>query len=392
MSDENTISHPTAKTSGPKSAYDVSAVPSHYGVPTPDYDAIKNVIRLDSNEAAFGASRQALAAYANYADLHRYPNISAKSLRETIANHYGLDRDRIIVGAGSGEMIYDLGQAYLRPGDQVIYSQHTFSIYDVITHLNGATPVLVPESNYTADADAMVNAITSDTRMLCLSNPDNPTGTYLNESNVRRIQSKLPADAILVHDEAYSQFATQSDFPDGLKLVDEFDNLVVTRTFSKFFGLAALRLGWAYVAPAVADILHRYKAPFNVSAPSEAAAVAALFDVEFADRAVQNNTLWRKTLTGAFSRLGLEVPESAANYIMLLFPEDPGRSAAEAQKFLLSQNIFLRPLTHWGIPNGIRMTIGTKEENETVLAALTEFLTGRKLEEHSDSAKKPTNF
>ena len=354
--------------------YDVSGVPPHYDVPTPDFGALNGPVHLDSNESAFGTSKAAQEAYAGCADLHRYPDIGAKSLREALARHYGLDPDRIILGAGSGEVIHSLGHAYLCPGDEVIFSQHTFGAYNVISRLNGATPVPIPEVDWTADRTGMAEAMNDRTRLLCLANPDNPTGTYLDETGVCALQAALPRHAILLHDETYSQFATQSDFPNGLGLVDEFENVVVTRTFSKIFGLAGLRLGWAYAPPAIADVLRRYKGPFNVSAPAEAAATAALADTGFIDHSVQHNSEWREYLTKEFKGIGVEVPPSASNFIMLLFPEDEGRTAADAQKFLLDRNIFLQPLVRWGIPNGIRMTIGLEEENKRVLAAMSEFM------------------
>ncbi len=354
--------------------YDVSDVPPHYDVPTPDFCALDGPVRLDSNESAFGTSKAAQEAYAGCPDLHRYPDIGAKSLREALARHHGLDADRIIPGAGSGEVIHSLGHAYLCPGDEVIFSQRTFGAYNVISRLNGATPVPIPELDWTANPAGMVDAMNDQTRLLCLANPDNPTGTYLDETDVRALLATLPRHAILLHDETYSEFATQSDFPDGLGLVDEFENVVVTRTFSKIFGLAGLRLGWAYASPAIADALRRYKGPFNVSTPSEAAAVAALADTEFVNRAIKHNKIWRERLATEFSKLGLAVPESASNFVMIIFPDHPGKSATDAQKFLVDRNIFLRPLAGWGIPQAIRMTIGTEEENTHVLATLTEFM------------------
>ena len=363
-----------AAPSRPRSSFDVSAVPSHYDVPGAGRGDLDNAIRLDSNESAFGTSELARLAFASVPELHRYPEIGARSLREALAGHYGLDPDRIIVGPGSGDVIYSLGQAYLQPGEEVIFSEHTFDIYRVVSCLNGATPVRVPERQWKADADAMVDAVSSSSRLLCLANPDNPTGTYLSGESIRRIRDALSERAILLLDETYCHYATQPDFPNGLRMVEEFENVVVTRSFSKIFGLAALRLGWAYASPAVADVLRRYKGPFNISSPAEAAAIAALSDGAFVENAVRHNAGWRDRLTEAVSTLGLGVPESAANFIMILFPERPGRTAGEAHDFLSSRNILLRPLARWGISRGIRMTIGQDRENEAVLAALTEFM------------------
>lgn len=360
---------------GPSPAHDVSGVPLHYDLPMVDRDERRETVRLDSNEPAFGTPESARRAFAACGELHRYPDIGARSLREALAEHYGLDANRIIVGPGSGEVIYSLAQAYLRPGDQVIFSAHTFDIYRVVSCLNGATPLPVPETGWKADVEGMAQAVSGSSRLLCLANPDNPTGTCLDERAIRRLHAALPRHGLLLLDETYAHYATQEGFPNGLELVDRFENVVVTRTFSKIFGLAALRLGWAYASPGVADILQRYKGPFNVSSPAEAAAIAALSDRAFLDNAVQHNARWRARLTQAISALGLLVPESAANFVMMLFPEDSGKTAALAHEFLLERNIFLRPLARWGIPRGIRMTIGQDHENQRVLTALTEFMT-----------------
>lgn len=360
--------------SGPRSSFDVSAVPPHYDVPGTGQSGLDTAIRLDSNESAFGTPEPARRAFASVSELHRYPDIGARSLREALAKHYDLDPERIIVGPGSGDVIYSLGQAYLRPGERVIFSRRTFDIYRVISCLNGAAPVPIPEKDWKADAEAMVAAVSRSSRLLCLANPDNPTGTYSTERSIRRVRDALSDQAILLLDETYCHYATQPDFPDGLRLVDEFENVVVTRSFSKIFGLAGLRLGWAYASPTVADVLRRYKGPFNISSPAEAAAIAALSDRAFHENAVRHNAAWRDRLTRAFSTLGLGVPESASNFVMILFPDEPGRTADEAHDFLRSRDIFLRPLAKWGIPRGIRMTIGQDRENEEVLAALTEFM------------------
>lgn len=329
--------------------------------------------KLSSNESPLGASPQALAAYAAaVSSLELYPDGSASVLREAIAARYGLRPETIVCGAGSDEILQLIAHAYLRPGDEAIYSQYGFLVYPIAIATNGATPVVVPESDYVADVDAMLARVTAKTRVVFLANPNNPTGTYLPFSEVKRLHAGLPKDALLVLDAAYAEYVRRNDYESGVELVSSFHNVVMTRTFSKIHGLAALRLGWAYCPAHVADVLNRIRGPFNVSAPAMAAGAAAIADQAFVERAIAHNEAWLPRVTKELEACGLIVTTSTGNFLLLHFPAM--RSAAAADEFLGSRGIILRRMDAYGLPGALRLTIGTEEANLAVIAALREFM------------------
>jgi histidinol-phosphate aminotransferase len=335
-------------------------------------------IKLSSNETPFGPSRHAVEAYeAASAQLSRYPEGSARLLREAIAKTYGLDASRIVCGAGSDELLNLLAGAYLGPGDEAIYSRHGFLVYPIAIRARGATPVVAPEAKLTADVDAILARVTEKTRMVFLANPNNPTGTYLSFDEVKRLRAGLPHDVLLVLDAAYAEYVRANDYEAGIELVATTENTVMTRTFSKIYGLAGLRLGWAHCPPDVANALHRIRGPFNVSGPAIAAGVAALADQAAIQRAAAHNEIWRRRMTESLQELGLRVTPSAANFLLIHFPKAKGRSAAEADAFLHSKGIILRRVEEYGFPDALRMTIGTEEDCRAVLIALSAF-TGAK--------------
>jgi len=333
------------------------------------------VIKLSSNETPFGPSPRAIEAYLAAAKhLSRYPDGTARPLREALAKLYGLDPARIVCGAGSDELLNLLAAAYLGPGDEAIYSRHGFLVYKIAIQARGATPVAAPEKNLTTDVDAILARVGPNTRMVFIANPNNPTGTYLSFDEVKRLHAGLPGDVLLVLDAAYAEYVRKNDYEAGIELVATTDNTVMTRTFSKIYGLASLRLGWAYCPSDVADALNRIRGPFNVSGPAIAAGVASLDDPVWVQRAVEHNETWRARMSEALPALGLGVTPSAANFLLLHFPKGNGRSAAEADKFLQEKRIILRRIEEYGLPDALRMTIGTEEENRAVLDALTSFM------------------
>lgn len=333
------------------------------------------VIKLSSNETPFGPSPRAVEAYVAAAKhLSRYPDGSARPLREALAKLYGLDAARIVCGAGSDELLNLLAQAYLGPGDEAIYTAHGFLVYKIAILASGAAPVVAPETNLTADVDAILACVSPRTRLVFIANPNNPTGTYLSFDEVRRLRAGLPDDVLLVLDAAYAEYVRKNDYEAGIELVATTPNTVMTRTFSKIYGLASLRIGWAYCPPAVADVLNRIRGPFNVSGPAIAAGVAALEDQAWVQRAVAHNETWRARMSEALSAIGIGVTPSAANFLLLHFPKGNGRSAPEADKFLHERRIILRRIEEYGLPGALRMTIGTEEENRAVLDALTGFM------------------
>jgi histidinol-phosphate aminotransferase len=332
-------------------------------------------IKLSSNETPLGPSPKAIAAYKAEAEhLERYPDGAAAALRTAIAKHYGLNPDRIVCGCGSDELINLIAHAYVGPGEETVYSQHGFLMYRISTLSSGGTPVPVPEKDYRADVDAILARVTPKTKLVFLANPNNPTGTYLPHGEVRRLHQGLRSDVLLVIDAAYSEYVRRNDYEAGLELVATTENTVMLRTFSKIYGLAALRLGWAYCPAGVADVLNRVRGPFNVSAPAIAAGVAALADKAHMETAVAHNEKWLPWVAAEVQKLGLEVTPSIGNFVLMHFPTTKGKDAVSADEFLKARGIILRRVAAYGLPNCLRMTIGTEDDNRRVVAALAEFV------------------
>ncbi len=337
-------------------------------------EGVGKVFKLSANESALGASPKAVEAYkAAAGGLDIYPEGSAKVLRDAIAQQFGLDAARIVCGNGSGELLTMLAAAYLRPGDEVLFSEHAFIVYKITTLANSAVPVSVPEKNLRTDVDAMLAAVTPKTRLVYLANPNNPTGSYLPHDEVRRLHAGLPADTLLVVDAAYAEFVRRNDYESGIEMVANFENVVMTRTFSKIYGLAGLRVGWAYCPAPIADVLNRIRGPFNVSAPALRAAAAALKDRAHVDAGIAYNEKWREWLTVEIRKLGLRVYDSVGNFILIQFGKDRGKTAHDADAFLCSRGLILRGLVNYGLPDCLRLTVGSEEANRAVVAALAEF-------------------
>ena len=332
-------------------------------------------IRLAANESALGPSPKAVAAYRALAgEIHRYPDGSAAALREALGRHHGLDPERIVCGSGSDELIGLLLRAYAGPGSEVLYSRHGFLMYPIGAKSVGATPVAVPEQALTADVDGFLARVTERTRIVFIANPNNPTGTYLSAGDMARLHAGLPPNVVLAIDAAYAEFVNRNDYEPGKRLVDRAENVVMTRTFSKVYALAGLRLGWAYCPPAIADVLNRIRGPFNVSAPALAAGLAAIEDVAALERAQAHNQRWLPWFSERLSALGLPLTPSVGNFVLPRFPDDPLHNADAAFAFLQSRGILVRKMGAYGLPQHLRITIGTGEEMEIVAAALAEFM------------------
>ncbi|WP_072395742.1 histidinol-phosphate transaminase [Hyphomicrobium sp. CS1GBMeth3] len=335
-------------------------------------------IKLSSNETPLGPSPKAVAAFsAAGAALERYPDGNATELRHAIARRFGLNADRIVCGAGSDELISLIAHAYLGPGDEGLYTEHGFLLYRIVILAAGATPVVAPETDLRADVDAILARVTERTRVVFLANPNNPTGTYLSIDEVRRLRALLPSNVLLVLDAAYAEYVRKNDYEAGVELVATTENTVMTRTFSKIFGLAGLRIGWAYCPAAVADALNRIRGPFNLSVPSIAAGAAAMDDWGHIEAAVRHNDEWLPWLTAEIEKLGLKVTPSVANFVLVHFPTEPGRDAAAGDAFLKSRGIILRRVAGYGLPGALRLTIGTEAENRKVVDALAAFVGAR---------------
>lgn len=332
-------------------------------------------IKLSSNETPLGASPAAIKAFQEAAaNLERYPDGQSTALRQAIARRYGLDAGRIVCGAGSDELLQLLAHAYLGPGDEGLFTEHGFLVYRIAILANGATPVVAKETNLTTDVDAILAKVSPRTKIVFLANPNNPTGTYIPIGEVRRLREKLPSSVLLVLDAAYAEYVARNDYEAGIELVATTSNTVMTRTFSKIYGLASLRIGWAYCPQEIADVLNRIRGPFNLSAPAIAAGAAAMADTAHIDAAASHNEIWLKWLTGEITQLGLKVTPSVANFLLIHFPAGAAKGAAACDDFLKSKAIILRRVAGYGLPNCLRLTVGTEEENRKVVAALGEFM------------------
>ncbi|MCB8837243.1 histidinol-phosphate transaminase [Aurantimonas sp. VKM B-3413] len=334
--------------------------------------------KLSSNETPLGpppAAREAALGAA--ARLELYPDGQASALKQAIAETHALNPKNILCGNGSDELLGLLCQCYLAPGDEAIHTEHGFLVYAIQIRARGATPVVAPETNATADVDAILSRVTDKTKLVFLANPNNPTGTYLPFDEVRRLHAGLPGNVILVLDAAYAEYVRRNDYGAGIELVSAAENVVMTRTFSKIYGLAALRIGWMYGPEAIVDALDRVRGPFNLNAMAIAAGAAAIRDRAFVERAVSFNAEWLEWTTRELEARGLAVTPSVGNFILIHFPNEPGKGAAEADAFLTQRGFILRRVAGYGFPNALRMSIGSEAANRGVVAALDEFLSGR---------------
>jgi histidinol-phosphate aminotransferase len=335
------------------------------------------VFKLSSNETPLGPSPKAVAAYRAAGEhLQDYPDGAATALREAIGRAFGLDPARIVCGAGSDDLLNLIADAYLSDGDEAIHTSHGFLVYPIATLGSGATPVVAAERNHTADVDAMLAAVSKRTRVVFLANPNNPTGTYVPFDEVKRLHRGLPPHVLLVLDAAYAEYVRRNDYEAGIELVATSENVVMCRTFSKIYGLAGLRLGWLYGPAHVVDAINRIRGPFNVNAPAIAAGIAALQDTAHLEAARAHNDKWLSWLQQELPTLGLSVTPSIANFVLIHFPEHEGRTAADADAFLMRRGLILRRLVPYQLPNALRMSVGSEEANRLVVAALVEFMSG----------------
>ena len=334
------------------------------------------VYKLSSNETPLGASPRAVEAFRSAVDaLPAYPDGTALPLREALGRHHGLDPARIVCGAGSDEILYMLANIYCEPGDEGIYTEHGFLLYRTALLAAEAVPVVAPERDFRVDVDAILAAVTARTKIVFIANPNNPTGTFIGREAVRRLADALPPHVLLVLDAAYAEYAGGADYDDGFAFVHERENVVVTRTFSKIYGLASLRLGWCYAPAAIIEAINRVRSPFNVNDPAMRAGVAAVEDQGHIDAAVSHNALWREMLTREIRALGFPVTDSAANFVLvhLHSPEE----AAAADAFLTARGLILRMVGAYKLPSCLRLSVGGETANQRVIAAFAAFAEGR---------------
>jgi histidinol-phosphate aminotransferase len=337
-----------------------------------DIPGFNRTIKLSSNEGAFGVPPGARKAVLEVVDdVFRYPDGSCKRLRAALGARWGLDPARIVCGAGSDDLLYQFCLAYGGAGRDIVMSEHGFSIYHIAGAYAGSQVIRVPERNLTADLDAMLAAVTPATRLVFLSNPNNPTGSMVPADEVARFRAALPSDVLLILDAAYAEYVTAPDYDPGVHLVDATDNTVMTRTFSKIYGLGGMRIGWCYAPPAVVDVLDRVRGPFNVSVAAQAAAIAALAEPDWVEKGREHNALWLPKVTAGIQAAGIKVWPSVGNFVLVDLETPEQANAADA--FLRSRGIIVRKVGGYGLPQCLRVTIGLAEENESVIAAFTAF-------------------
>ena len=347
----------------------VPYVPGNLDLLDPD-----KVIFLASNESPLGASPNAMEAYQQGANtLHRYPDGSCTGLRAAIAEQYQLNAEQIVCGNGSERLIDFIASAYSGPGDEILYSQFGFIMYPISSLAAGAKPITAKEHRFTASVDELLARANNQTRVVFLANPNNPTGTYLSISEIKRLRAGLPPNILMVIDAAYAEYVARDDYAAGHELVDnEAANVVVLHTFSKIYGLASLRLGWAYCPAPVAEVLNRVRGSFTISGPAQAAGIAAVRDQEHVQRAKEHNDRWLPWFSQALTELGLDVVPSAGNFLMTRFNSQD--QCQKAHRYLSDNGIIVRPVAGYGLPEALRITIGTEPQNKSCAEALQTFL------------------
>src|SRR5262245_39377782 len=334
---------------------------------------IRDSIKLASNENPLGPGPRSLAAIAQASrEIGLYPDGSGFKLKQALARKHGCGPESITLGNGSNDVLVLIAEAFLSPQSEAVYSQYTFAVYPIAVQATGAT-ARVAAANPDGDAmplghdlAAMAQLINERTRLVFVANPNNPTGTWVGADALRKFIAAVPEQTLVVVDEAYIEYVSEPDFPDASRWLGEFPNLIVARTFSKVFGLAGLRVGYALSHPQVADMLNRVRQPFNVHSIALAAALAALEDSEHLQRSVETNRAGMAQLRAGFDALGVRHLPSAGNFVMI----DCGRPAPPVYEAMLRQGVIVRPVGNYQLPNHLRITIGTREQNERMLAAL----------------------
>ncbi|MBE8220114.1 MAG: histidinol-phosphate transaminase [Alphaproteobacteria bacterium] len=337
----------------------------------PAGQAEKAVYKLSANENALGASAEALAVLAQNQNPAIYPDGHSTALRDGLADAHNIEAARIVCGTGSGDLLQLLAHGFLQTGDEFIFSEYGFLLYELAGRSTGATPIKVAENDLTIDVDAMLAAVSDKTKMVFIANPNNPTGTMLGGDEIMRLHAGLRVDIVLVIDEAYWEYVEAEFHACDFAWAGQYENIVITRTFSKAYGLAALRLGWCYCPLDIAAVLNRLRGPFNVSALAQNAGLAAVRDTEHLGASHAHNRQWRDWLRQQLAALDINVRPSHANFILLEFGDSATAQAVD--DFLGTKNIIVRGLAAFGLAHALRLTIGTEAANRAVVEALSEF-------------------
>ena len=338
-------------------------------------EGIEKIIKLSSNESPFGPSKKAVEAYERSSDkLSRYPELTAESLQEIIAKKYNLDSDQIVSGTGSDEVLILTVLTFCSPGDEIIHAKHGFEMYPIMAKYAGALSILASENDYKVDIESLIDNITDSTKLILIANPNNPTGTYLNKNELRNLMNRVPQNIVVVIDTAYAEFADAKDYDKTFSLADEFNNVIITRTFSKAYSLAGLRLGWGYASKNLINMIKKLRPPFNLPPGAIAAGIAALDDDEHLRKAVDHNTNIKKWFIEELNKLGFKAYNTQANFTFVKIPETKKQNAKMVNEYLLSNGIAVRYLSSYGIPDGLRITFGTEDELLKTLELLKLFI------------------
>lgn len=333
-----------------------------------------SIVKLASNENPFGvpeSSKQAMAAAV--AELGRYPDANGFDLKAALSKRYDVPAEWITLGNGSNDILEIAAHAFVQGGQSVVYSQYSFAVYALATQGVGARAIVVPAKAYGHDLDAMASSIDADTRLVFVANPNNPTGTFIPPAEIEAFLQRVPANVVVVLDEAYNEFLTPEQQFESAQWVRKYPNLMVSRTFSKAYGLAGLRVGFAIAQPALTDLMNRIRQPFNVNSLAQAAAIAALNDKEFLEQGAKNNAAGYQQFVEAFEEMGLEYVPSYGNFVLVRVGDDD-QAGARVNLALLKQGVIVRPVGNYGLPQWLRISIGLPRENAVFLAALKKAL------------------
>ena len=341
-------------------------------------EGVEHPVKLSGNENILGCSEAAREAYlAAAGQLNLYPDGRGTVLRNAIAQRWRVEPERIVLGCGTDEVLHLINQVFLEPGDNIVQGQYAFGAYGIGARACQAEVKSAAERRFRIDVELMLELVDTRTKLVFITQPANPTGTFCTRDELVRLHAGLPPSVVLVIDAAYAEFCTDPTFSDGLELARGADNIIVTHTFSKIHGLASLRVGWGYAPATIADAIDRIRPPFNVSNPALSAAVAALGDTEFQARSLAHIEQWRPWLAQQLGGVGLEVVRSGANFVLVGFPTTPGKTAAEAEAYLAHRGLIVRGVANYGLPNHLRITIGLEEHNRALVDHLAAFLGGR---------------
>jgi len=304
--------------------------------------------------------------------ISRYPDGSANELRYELSKKFKININNVICGNGSDEILSLFAHCFSGPGDEVIYSKHGFLVYPIAIKAAGSTPISVAEKNYKADVNNIIKKASKKTKICYIANPNNPTGTYLSKKELIKLRENLPKKCLLVIDSAYAEYVDESDYTDGLDLAKKYNNIACTRTFSKIYGLAALRVGWAYSSKEIIELMNRIRLPFNLNSVGQKAAIAAINDKNFINKAIKHNKKWKPFIETKLNNLGLTIIPGVANFVLVKFKNT--KQANNCYTYLESKGIYVRKINEYGLPQFLRITVGLKNENITLCKTISKFI------------------